>query len=155
MADKPTQRLKHYLKSAWYWQKKKDLLSDKIQVLRSRAEKITTSYSDAPTFGGFEDHRQTVIAEMVDTQAKYASAVEECNKRIEEIRFFIDSLQGYEQDYQERLVLEMRYLYFEDWQSITLHLNYERRQVFRIHGTALLHLLEVHQKMVENGKGLF
>ena len=63
VTDEPKKRkqtikaLKHYLRSVWYYQKKKNILSDKIMVLRSRAEKITTSYQDAPTFGGYEDHR--------------------------------------------------------------------------------------------------
>jgi hypothetical protein len=78
---KSTDRLKHYLRSAWYWQKKKELLSDKIEVLRSRAEKITTSYQDVPSFGGYADHRQAVIDEMVDTQAKYKKAVAEGQRR--------------------------------------------------------------------------
>ena len=151
MADKPTQRLKHYLKSAWYWQKKKDLLSDKIQVLRSRAEKITTSYSDAPTFGGFEDHRQAVIAEMVDTEKKYEAAIKECKKKSAEIEFFINLLE----DFQEKLILEYRYIYYENWQDIALSLNYEERQVYRIHGRALLNLLTIHKQMLEIGKGLF
>ena len=151
MADKPTQRLKHYLKSAWYWQKKKDLLSDKIQVLRSKAEKITTSYSDAPTFGGFDDHRQAVIAEMVDTQKKYAEAMQECQKNLSDIQFFIGSLE----DYQERIVLEYRYIYFYNWLDIAIRLDYSIQNVTKIHGRALVNLLAVHQKMIENGKGLF
>lgn len=144
-------KLKHYLKSAWYWQKKKDFLFEKISVLRSRAEKITTSYQDAPTFGGFEDHRQAVIAEMVDTQKKYGEAVNECNDKLAEINFFIGCLQ----DYQERIVMEYRYIHFENWQDIAYKLNYEERQIYRIHGKALIDLLTIHKTMVKNGKGLF
>lgn len=148
---KPTERLKHYLRSVWYWKNKKDLLSEKIEVLRSRAEKITTSYQDVPTFGGFADHRQAVIDEMVDTQAKYTKAVQECDEKIKEIQFFIGSLDGYPQDYQERIILEYRYVYFENWQDIALRLNYSERMIYKLHGRALLHLLEVHKKMIANG----
>ena len=153
---KSTESLKHYLKGAWYWQNKRDYLSEKILRLRSQAEKITTTYSDAPSFGGFADHRQQIIAEMVDTQRKYESAVQECKKKLSEIAFFINSLEGYPECYQDVLVLEMRYLYFENWQDIALKLNYEERQIYRIHGRALLHLLEVHKKITEkSGKRLF
>ena len=153
---KSTESLKHYLKGAWYWQNKRDYLSEKILRLRSQAEKITTTCSDAPSFGGFADHRQQIIAEMVDTQRKYESAVQECKKKLSEIAFFINSLEGYPECYQDVLVLEMRYLYFENWQDIALKLNYEERQIYRIHGRALLHLLEVHKKILEkSGKRLF
>lgn len=151
-----TERLKHYLRGAWYWKNKKDLLLDKIEVLRSRAEKITTSYQDVPTFGGFADHRQALIDEMVDMQAKYAEAVKTCEEKEKEIQFFIESLDGYPQDYQERIILEYRYIYSENWQDIALRLNYSERMIYKLHGRALLHLLEIHRKIVENGgKALF
>lgn len=153
---KQTERLKKYLKSAWYWERKKDYYSDKILRLRSKAEKITTTYSDAPTFGGFEDHRQAVIAEMVDTERKYENAVRECNVKLAELRFFIDRLEEYKDGYQECLVLEMRYLCYENWQDIALKLNYSEPMIYKIHGRALLHLLEIHKKIVEfGGKELF
>lgn len=143
--------LKHYLRGAWYYQKKKDFLSEKILMLRSKAEKITTTFSDVPTFGGFEDHRQAVIAEMVDNQKKYENIRKECANRLQEIEFFIGLLD----DYQEKLVLQYRYIYYENWQDIAIALNYHERAIFKVHGRALLHLLEIHQKMIENGKGLF
>lgn len=151
MTEKPTQRVKHFLMGAWYWQKKKEILSEKILVLRSAAEKITTSYKDTPIFGGFEDHRQTIIAEMVDTQAKYEAAIRECNRKIDEVQFFIGCLDNY----KERIVLEYRYIHFENWQDIAYKLNYDERQIYRIHGRALLNLLKAHQAMEKNGKALF
>lgn len=153
---KPTERLKHYLRGVWYWKNKKDLLCEKIEKLRSRAEKITTSYQDVPTFGGFSDYRQAVIDEMVDTEKKYTKAKKECEKKEKEIQFFIESLDGYPQDYQERIVLEYRYVYFQNWQDIALRLNYSEPMIYKIHGRALLHLLEVHNKIIANGgKRLF
>lgn len=153
---KTTDKLKHYLRGAWYWTKKKDMLSDKITVLRSRAEKMTTTYSDVPVVGGFSDHRQAMIDEIIDTERKYAKAKQECEKKLQEIQFFINCLDGYEQDYQERLVLEYRYIHFTNWQDIAYKLNYHERAIYKVHGRALLHLLEVHKKIIEKGgKPLF
>lgn len=149
---KSTEALKHYLKGAWYWQKKRDYLSDKILRLRSQAEKMTTTFSDVPASGGYEDHRQEIVAEMMDTRKKYESAVQEYKKKLTELQFFVATLD----DYQECLVMEMRYLHFENWQDIAYKLNYEERQIYRIHGKALLHLLEVHKRIMANGgKRLF
>ena len=148
---KITAPVQHYLRSAWYYQKKADFLNEKIMVLRAKATKITTSYQDAPSFGGFEDHRQQVIAEMVDTEREYRKMTQQCRNKLQEIAFFINQLESF----QERIVLQMRYLYFENWQDIAIALNYHERAIFKVHGRALLHLLEIHQKMIENGKGLF
>ena len=121
-------------------------------VLRAKATKITTSYQDAPSFGGFEDHRQQVIAEMVDTEREYRKMTQQCRNKLQEIAFFINQLESF----QERIVLQMRYLYFENWQDIALRLNYEERQIYRIHGQGLMHLIGIHENIIKNGgKPLF
>ena len=149
---KITAKAQHYLRSAWYYEKKSTFLTDKIAVLRSKAEKITTSYQDAPSFGGFEDHRQKVIAEMVDLEREYEKARTLCRNKRQEIEYLI-SLVG---DHQEALVLEMRYLYYENWQTIALKLNYDVRSIYRIHGKALLSLIAIHKRIIEaSGKRLF
>jgi len=144
---KSTDPLKHFLRSAKYWQEKKDYLSDKILVLRSQAEKTTTSFSDAPTFGSYEDHRQTIIAEMVDKQQKYKEIMNLCNDRIQEVQFFIDSLDNYEQ----RIACELHYIHFEEWEEVAKRLHYSLRQIHNIHSAALINLLKIHKKIIENG----
>lgn len=149
---KVTDKLKHYLNSAKYWSEKKDYLSTRIERLRSRAEKITTSYSDVPTFGDYDDYRQTVITDMIDTESEYKEAVAECKKKMQEIQFLISCLENY----NERSALERHYIYLENWQDVALQLHYTERQIHNIHGDALLHLLEIHKKIIENGgKPLF
>lgn len=149
---KSTEALKHYLRGAKYWREKADYLSCKIMALRSKAEKTTTSFSDTPTFGSYEDHRQVVITEIIEKQKQYRSAVDNCNNRLQEIQLFIDNLQNYE----ERIACEMHYIYFEEWQDVAIRLHYSLRQIHNIHGSALLNLLEIHKKMIENGgKKLF
>lgn len=151
MADKPTKRLIHYLKGAWYYQKKMDKLADEIKKLRSQAEKSTTSFQDVPVFGNFADHRQDMIADMVDKQQEYRKALQECNKRLAEIQLLIDNVE----DYHQRIVLEFRYIYFDEWLDIAMRLNYSIQNVLKIHGKALVCLLGIHDKMVKNGRGLF
>lgn len=149
---KITASVQHYLRSAWYYQKKADFLNEKIMVLRAKATKITTSYQDVPTFGGFEDHKQQVIADMVDLEREYKKTHQQCRNKVQEISFFINQLESF----QERIVLQMRYLYFENWQDIALRLNYEERQIYRIHGRGLVHLIDIHNNIIKNGgKPLF
>ena len=148
-------KVKKYLNSAWYWKKKQKVLEDNIEVLRSRAEKMTATYSDAPVFGGYEDHRQSVIEKMVEKERKYEEAVKNCDDKIEEIQNFVDGLDG-KDSYQERIVLEYHYIYFMGWLDIACKLHYHLRTVFKIHNRALHNLLEVHKKIINNGgKPLF
>ena len=148
---KITAPVQHYLRSAWYYQKKADFLNEKIMVLLAKSTKMTTSYQDIPTFGGFADHRQQVIAEMVDTEREYRKMTQQCRNKLQEIAFFINQLESF----QERIVLQMRYLYFENWQDIALRLNYSEPAVYKIHGKALMHLIDVNNAMKDKGKGLF
>ena len=148
---KITAPVQHYLRSAWYYQKKADFLNEKIMVLLAKSTKMTTSYQDIPTFGGFADHRQQVIAEMVDTEREYRKMTQQCRNKLQEIAFFINQLESF----QERIVLQMRYLYFENWQDIALRLNYSEPAVYKIHGKALMHLIDVNNAMKDRGKGLF
>ena len=149
---KKTAPVQHYLRSAWYYQKKADFLNEKIMVLRSKATKMTTSFQDVPSFGGFEDHKQQIIADMVDLEREYKKTHQQCRNKLQEIAFFINQLESF----QERIVLQMRYLYFENWQDIALRLNYEERQIYRIHGRGLVNLIGIHENIIKNGgKPLF
>ena len=152
MRDKPTKRLKHYLQSAWYWHNRKEYLSGELLTLRSQAEKDTSSFQDVPIFGGFQDHRQDIIAEMVDKQKEYREAVKQCKEKLEEVQFFIDSLDSY----KERTVMEFRYLFFLEWMDIAIRLNYSIQNVNKIHSDALLHLLKKHEEIIaKSGRRLF
>ena len=149
---KITASVQHYLRSAWYYQKKADFLNEKIMVLRAKATKITTSYQDVPTFGGFEDHRQQVIADMVDLEREYGKSMMMCRNKAKEIEFVIGLLENH----QEKLVLEMRYLHYDNWLDIAINLNYSVQMIYKIHGRALINLLKINKQAEQtSGKSFF
>ena len=149
---KITAPVQHYLRSAWYYQKKADFLNEKILVLRSKAQKITTSFQDVPTFGGFEDHRQQVIAEMVDLEREYGKSMMMCRNKAKEIEFVIGLLENH----QEKIVLEMRYLHYDNWLDIAMNLNYSVQMIYKIHGRALINLLKINKQAEQtSGKSFF
>ena len=150
---KSTEALKHFLWGARHWREEADVLSDEIMRLRSECEKMTSTFSDTPpTLDGYTDHRQQRYDEMIDKQREYAEKVKKCNERIKEIQLFIDNLTNY----KEREVCELFYIYMYDWTSVALRLHYSRRRIEQIHGKALIHLLDVHRRMIgNNGKSLF
>ena len=149
---KITASVQHYLRSAWYYQKKADFLNEKIMVLRSKATKMTTSFQDVPTFGGFEDHRQQVIAEMVDLEREYGKSMMMCRNKAKEIEFVIGLLENH----QEKIVLEMRYLHYDNWVDIAFNLNYSVQMIYKIHGRALINLLKINKQAEQtSGKSFF
>lgn len=150
---KVTEKLKHYLKGARHWRKEADFLSDKILMLRSECEKMTATLSDMPPIhDGYTDHRQQKYDEMVDRQREYQEKVKKCNERLQEIQLFIDNLYKYE----EREVCELFYIYMYDWQTVAFKMHYSKRRIEQIHGDALMNLLKIHKKIIENGgKALF
>lgn len=149
---KITAPVQHYLRSAWYYQKKADFLNEKIMVLRAKATKMTTSFQDVPTFGSFEDHRQQVIAEMVDLEREYGKSMMMCRNKAKEIEFVIGLLENH----QEKIVLEMRYLHYDNWVDIAFNLNYSVQMIYKIHGRALINLLKINKQAEQtSGKSFF
>jgi len=147
---KATAQVQHYLNSAWYYKKKAEKLDDEIRILRSKAEKMTTSYQEAPVFAsGIEDQRQAKIDEMADKQREYKKMLQQCRNQLQEIQYVINMLE----DFQERIVLEFRYMHFMHWQDIAFRLYYTERQILNIHGEALMHLLECDKKIMERNGG--
>ena len=151
---KATAQVQRYLNGARYYKTKSKKLDEDIRKLRSKAEKTTASYSDAPVFTtGVVDHRQAVYDEMVDKQREYKMAMQMCKNKLQEIQYVINMLDSF----QERIVLEFRYMHFMNWQDIAYRLCYTQRQVLYIHGSALMHLLDCDKKIMEynGGKSFF
>lgn len=147
---KPTAQVQHYLNGAWYYKKKAEKLDDEIRILRSKAEKMTASYTEAPVFSsGIEDQRQAKIDEMTDKQREYKKVMQQCRNQLQEIQYVINMLDNF----KERIVLEYRYMHFMNWQDIAFRLYYTERQVHNIHGEALMHLLDCDRKIMERNGG--
>jgi hypothetical protein len=132
---KPMTRIKNILQSVKYANGNIDRLNDLIAVIRSRAEKVTTGFSDAPGGGGTSD-RADVIAKLIETERKQEEAVRSWCDAIEKVQALINSLT----DYNERAVLEHRYINCQDWMTISYLLNFSLQHLYRIHGRALYKL---------------
>ena len=150
--DKTLQPVLRFLNSAWYWDKKANRLSNDIKRLRSQAEKTTTSYSLTPPSSSFENRRQAVMDAMIEKQREYEAARRECEKRLQEIRFFIGLLDSY----VERTVCEYRYLSYYGWLDIGIELNYSLSALDKINNRALENLLKINNELIaKSGKGFF
>ena len=132
---KVTAEVKHMLRAVKYANDNINRLANLIAVIRSRAEKMTTSYSATP--GGHNpDSRADTIAKLIDTERKQEEAIRQWCQAIQEVQVIISWLD----DYDDRAVLEHRYINCEDWLSISFCLNFSVQHLYYIHGRALYRL---------------
>ena len=130
--------VKHRLGAVWYCQRQINRNTERLQRLRSRAEKMTTSFSDVPGgSSGPQDRMAEVVAIMADMEQSIIEDSKRMWQTIKETEVIIDMLD----DYQERLVLSYRYIDCRPWLDIALAMNYDVRHIYRIHGRALLNLV--------------
>ncbi len=131
----PTEKVKQKLKAVRYYTRAIDADQDKIAVLRSQAERITPAYSLAP--GGHPSANMADAVEMiVCIEAKLKVHSRQMHDAMLLAMAMIDSLPNYEQ----RIIMQFRYINFYTWEQIAKKLKYDKRWVYRLHGQALLYL---------------
>ena len=132
--QKLTAKVKRALQSVRYAKASIERLDNLIAVIRSRAEKMTTGYSDTP--GGGNSDRTDVIAKLIETERSQKEAVQQWCAAIDEVQSLISELT----DYNERAVLEHRYINCEEWMTISFAMHFSLQHLYRIHGRALYKL---------------
>jgi hypothetical protein len=142
---KITADVKHMLRSVKYANDNIERINKLLEVIRSRAEKMTANYSDVPGGGHNPDSRADTIAKLVDTERKQQEAVRRWCDAIAEVQVVISWLDNY----TERSILEHKYINCEDWITISFTLNYSLPYLYELHGKALMKLavlLKEHRK---------
>ncbi len=120
-------RYKHYINKA-------DGELDEIERQRSRAEKVTASFSLAPGGSGTGDPMANAVTSIVDMQkeaAQYYITARECQQ---EIRWLIDTVV---EDFNQRNVLTYYYIHLYPWEEVAYRLHYSWSGVHKIHKAAL------------------
>ena len=133
---KITAEARRLLNSVQYANKSIERINNLLAVIRSRAEKVTTSYSDAPGGGHDPDSRAKTYDKLVDTERQQQEAIRQWCDAIAQVQVVINWLD----DYNDRSVLEHRYINCEDWLTISFQLNYSVQHLYFIHGRALYRL---------------
>jgi hypothetical protein len=134
---KAINEIKKRLRAVWYCQRRIDRNNERLQRLRSKAEKMTTSFSDAPGGSGPGDRVGEYAALIIDMETAILQDSKDMWQTIKETEILISTLD----DYQERLVLQLRYCDCRPLLDIALSLNYDVRTIYRIHGRALMNLV--------------
>lgn len=121
---------KEYLNQAFCLDQQINSKIRQVEQLSALAQKATAMISGMPKQSGQPDG---LLVKIIDLQYEIQDSIDRLVDLKCEITRTINCLTG---DHQT--ILEKRYLLYESWEDIAKDLKYEERQVFRLHGQALL-----------------
>lgn len=131
--------VKEYLKQAMYLDA---LINNKVRQaehLRSLATKVTTTYSDQGVSSEHDNKRlEKTIAKIIDLEREINDDID----TLIDLKLEINSIISQVTDMKQRLILEKRYLDFENWEQISCDLNYNIRHVRRLHNEGIKKISE-------------
>lgn len=108
-------------------------LEEEMARWKSRAEKITTSYSLAPAHGEGGDKVQLAVDNITEVKAMLYDRLTDATELRRNIQVAIDSVE----DMRLRNLLEYRYIDGWRWEKVAVKLGVYWRQVLKLHGRAL------------------
>lgn len=125
---------KQYLQQAFYLDQAIDSKIEQVDAWNQLATKMTTTYSNLPK------SKQYSPTSFEDTLIKIIEMQEEINQdidRLVDLKLEIKDCILKLKDKEAQVVLEKRYLCFKKWEEIAVEMDFDTRQVFRIHNRGL------------------
>lgn len=105
--------------------------------LRSLLERSTSTLTGMPRSGSYDsDRRETIMQRVWDLEAQIDTEIDKLVDLKTDIRKRINKVR----DDRYQALLEARYLNHNTWEQIAEDMNYDRRQVTRLHGRALMEI---------------
>lgn len=138
---------KTFLGQAYRMNQKIKSKLEQLEQLRAMTCKVTPTFSDMRV-SGTKDRcpMETAIIKVI-------TAEEEINKMIDnfvdlkaKLHSMIQKLDGHE----SRMVLEYRYLCFNNWEEISIKMQYKTSYIYKMHGRALRKFDKLLNKEGEN-----
>jgi hypothetical protein len=125
---------KEYLSQAYGIDKVVNSKLEQVKSLHELATKATSTLSDMPHSATRNVHRmEDVIVKMADMESEINRDIENLISLKQEIGAAISVVTNP----TYRTLLELRYLCFKDWNSISETMHYDNRYVHKVHGRAL------------------
>lgn len=142
----PMARVRRILRSYLFCKYRIDSNIEHLQQLRSQAQRITATYKAVPGGGGYGSGRTEVIAQIGQLEDRVKADSERLQEELVRVQFMIDSLENF----QERIVLQYKYVNGWTFERIATKMRYDVRHVKRLHKNALKKLVPLEQKMSLN-----
>ena len=138
---------KQYLKQAYKLNELIESDKEELESLRSLATSISGDMTQERVQSSpSNDKILNVISKIIDLENEIDEEIEKLITLKKQIRDVINKVE----DVNERLVLKYRYLIFLQWDEICIKLNYSKRQMYRIHDSALESVKVPFEKMALN-----
>lgn len=126
--------VKEYLQRATTLNGEIDCKLDQVSALRAIATKATTTLSNDPKGGSYNNHSmESVIVKIMDLEAEINREID----KLIDLKREIGAAIGAVKKPKQRELLERKYLCFKTWEQIAVDMNYDIRRVYQIHGEAL------------------
>ena len=134
---------KEYLRQLTRKDVRINALIERQQRYRELAARRTAVYRDAPGARRRTSSVEEYTAKIIDLEAEIDRRVDEYVDLTCEIETVIDRVE----DDRYRDILRFRYINGWSWERIAREMHYDRRQVTRLHGLALLEIEKRCPKM--------
>lgn len=108
-----------------------------LEELRQKYASASVNIGDGMPHSHNASDLSDYVVKLEKLMKKLTKSKVECVKAREAIESAITSLT----DPRERTLMYLRYVRCLQWDDVALELKYEIRQIFRIHGTALKHIV--------------
>lgn len=138
MKDQRAREARRYLQSVQYADRHIDSLLNEVYGLRLKAQ-IASSCADGERVQGSgfaEGHMEGIVIRIIELEAQVDAEIDELVDKRKKVNAMLDMLP----DEREAVILRMRYFDRAEWDIIADSVYLERRQMFRLHVAALIHL---------------
>lgn len=112
--------------------------TDMIKTLNSKAEYKGISYGEDVSGSGTSTHMD-MLMELLDKEKELKDAIDNYSMMLTKAMEIIDKLEKP----QHIQVIYKRYLQNKRWENIAVEMNRDMRQIYRMHGEALLELQKI------------
>jgi len=125
---------KNYLNRAYNLEKVVNNKLQELETLKAIALKTTSTFSDVPPSGTRNVHRhEDIMVKVVDLQNEVSNDITNLLDAKKETMNLIKKVDNI----VIRMLLEERYLCYNSWEEIAIHLNYSVQHIYRLHSKAL------------------
>ena len=131
--------IKKFLGQAYYLDKRVEVLKDELETLESRLQKCTASYTTTITMGGSRQSFEMTLDKVLKYRDMLSYELSCLVDRKKEIESAIKRLD----DDRQKIILYKRYINFQTFETISLDIGLEVRQVYRLHKKALQNLSKI------------
>lgn len=124
---------KEFLQMGYHLDKRIEIQREKVEAMRTMAERTTRNIDGMPGGKGRHDGREELIVKMADAERAIIDNVDALLTIQAEINTAIEGVS----DPQLQMLLQYRYMLYKRWPEIADKMGYDIRHVLRLHAKAL------------------